>query len=173
MSSTNKTDNIDLNQFLDSDKFEMVDYNADMNLIDAAIKTNQDNINLVAPVGSVLIWTSNAPPPKYLICAGALISRTTYAALFAVIGTAFGVGDGSTTFAVPDLKGRIPVGRDGTQSEFDSFAEVGGAKTHVLTTTPGYLGTTGTAANIVTGGGGANNNLQPYLVMNYIIRVLP
>lgn len=59
------------------------------------------------PAGSVLWFTANAPPTGYLKANGAAISRTTYAALFAAIGTTFGVGDGSTTFNVPDLRGEF------------------------------------------------------------------
>lgn len=51
-------------------------------------------------------------PPGWLMAAGQWVSRTTYAALFAVIGTTYGAGDGSTYFTMPDLRGRIPVGMD-------------------------------------------------------------
>jgi len=61
-------------------------------------------------VGEVRFIAVSATPVLWLPCDGALRSRTTYAALFAAIGTAFGAGDGSTTFAVPDLRGRAPVG---------------------------------------------------------------
>jgi microcystin-dependent protein len=62
------------------------------------------------PVATVLACAGAALPPGYLWCRGELVSRTTYAALFAAIGTAFGGGDGSTTFTLPDLRGRSPVG---------------------------------------------------------------
>jgi microcystin-dependent protein len=54
--------------------------------------------------------------------------------LFAAIGTTYGAGDGSTTFNLPNLKGRVAVGRDAAQTEFDALGETGGAKTHTLTT---------------------------------------
>jgi hypothetical protein len=64
---------------------------------------------------------------------GAAVSRTTYSDLFALIGTTYGAGNGSTTFNVPNLKGRVPVGLDGSQTEFDALGEAGGEKAHVLT----------------------------------------
>lgn len=57
-----------------------------------------------APIGSVFWYTAQTAPAGYLICDGALVSRMDYAALFAVIGTTFGAGDGSTTFQLPDLR---------------------------------------------------------------------
>ena len=56
------------------------------------------------PTGAVCYFPSASPPTGFLECNGALVSRTTYADLFAVIGTAYGLGDGSTTFAIPDLR---------------------------------------------------------------------
>jgi microcystin-dependent protein len=56
--------------------------------------------------------TSAAIPNGWLLCAGQAVSRTTYARLFAHLGTTYGVGDGTTTFNLPDLRGRIPVGLD-------------------------------------------------------------
>jgi microcystin-dependent protein len=134
-----------------------------------------------------------AAPVKWLACDGAAISRTTYAALFAAVGTAWGVGDGSTTFNLPDLRGRTPIGA-GTGSSLTArtLAATGGAETHTLTTAemPSHThnnniagGTSGTAprfsyvANdgnaitqtLSTGGGGAHNNMQPFAVVNYAI----
>lgn len=57
-----------------------------------------------APVGTILWYAAQMAPAGYLICDGAAVSRTDYAALFTIIGTAFGAGDGSTTFALPDLR---------------------------------------------------------------------
>ena len=64
------------------------------------------------PTGSVHLMASTTVPGGYLKCNGQLISRTTYADLFAEIGTAFGAGDGSSTFAVPDLRGEFVRGWD-------------------------------------------------------------
>src|SRR3990167_10544352 len=60
--------------------------------------------------GLIVPYGSSTPPNGWLLCNGDAISRTTYAPLFSHIGTAFGVGDGSTTFNVPDLRGRAPIG---------------------------------------------------------------
>jgi microcystin-dependent protein len=68
-----------------------------------------------------------------LICDGSAVSRTTYPSLFAAIGIKYGPGDGSTTFNLPNLKGRTPVGKDTAQTEFAALAQNGGEKTHLLT----------------------------------------
>lgn len=62
--------------------------------------------------GTVAYFAAAANPSGFLECNGAAISRTAYAALFAAIGTAYGVGDGSTTFNVPDLRGEFIRGHD-------------------------------------------------------------
>jgi len=56
--------------------------------------------------GLIFPWTTATAPSGYLLCSGAVVSRTTYADLFAVIGTTFGSGDGSSTFGIPDLRGK-------------------------------------------------------------------
>lgn len=68
------------------------------------------------PTGGLLMWATASAPTGYLLCNGATISRTTYSALFAVVGTTFGVGDGSTTFGLPDFRDRFPVGAGTTYS---------------------------------------------------------
>jgi microcystin-dependent protein len=113
--------------------------------------------------------------------------------LFNAIGVIYGAGDGSTTFNVPDMRGRVAVGRDSAQSEFNSLGEIGGEKTHTLTiaempahnhSLPGALIPRGTGAqfrelagtgvnnvsSLNTGGSAAHNNLQPYRVLNFIIK---
>jgi len=65
----------------------------------------------VTPIGTILLWSSaTLPSPKYLLCNGQAISRSTYASLFARIGVVFGAGDSSTTFNLPNLTDRVPVG---------------------------------------------------------------
>lgn len=65
-----------------------------------------------AITGSIILWPLNSAPSGYLICDGSAISRTTYSALFAVLGTAYGAGDGSTTFKLPDYRGQFLRGWD-------------------------------------------------------------
>jgi microcystin-dependent protein len=79
------------------------------------------------PVGAVQMYAGASEPTGWLLCRGQAVSRTTYAALFAVIGTAYGAGDGSTTFNVPNFQGTIPVGFNtttnppsGTTTEFST-----------------------------------------------------
>ena len=62
------------------------------------------------PTGTINMWSTASAPTGYLLCAGSAVSRTTYAALFAVISTTFGVGDGSTTFNLPNYTNRMPYG---------------------------------------------------------------
>jgi microcystin-dependent protein len=62
------------------------------------------------PTGSVFQWVTAVAPAGYLLCDGTAVSRTTYAALFAVMSTQYGVGNGTTTFNLPNLSGRTPVG---------------------------------------------------------------
>lgn len=64
------------------------------------------------PTGAYIPFGGTSAPSGWLLCDGSAVSRTTYAALFAVIGTAYGTGDGATTFNVPDLRGRPAYGRD-------------------------------------------------------------
>ena len=64
------------------------------------------NAEVFVPVGLILPWTTSTIPSGYLLCDGDPVSRTTYAALFDVIGTNYGSGDGSSTFNLPDLRGK-------------------------------------------------------------------
>lgn len=87
------------------------------------------------PTGSILDYGGNSAPTGFLLCDGANVNRITYAALFAVIGTNFGVGDGSTTFTLPDFRRRVAVGAGGTGTAKlgNSVGSSGGAETHTLT----------------------------------------
>jgi microcystin-dependent protein len=74
--------------------------------------------------GTILSWTDTSVPSGFLECDGAAVSRSTYAALFAVIGTTYGAGNGSTTFDLPDLQDNVPVGKSGTKA----LASTGGSE---------------------------------------------
>jgi len=88
------------------------------------------------PVGTVLDFCAAAVPTGYLECDGSAVSRTTYADLFAAIGTTFGVGDGSTTFNLPDFRRRVAMGKGGTavSGPANTLGANGGAETHTLAT---------------------------------------
>lgn len=177
------------------------------------------------PLGVVLPYAGSSAPTNWLFCYGQEISRTTYATLFAIIGTTYGAGDASTTFNLPDLRGRVVAGQDdmgGTSAnrltdqsgglDGDVLGDTGGAETHTLVTAelPAHTHDSGTltqaGGTVWTGGGdGANvsagsgatprnatetsinitgstgstgsdtahNNVQPTIILNYIIRALP
>lgn len=82
------------------------------------------------PIGSIMPYGSSTVPGNWLVCDGSAVSRTTFADLFAVIGTSFGAGDGSTTFNLPNLKGKVPVGQNTSDTAFDTMGETGGSKEH-------------------------------------------
>lgn len=84
------------------------------------------------PAGVILPYGGAAAPAGFLLCQGQAISRTTYAALFAAIGSNYGAGDGSTTFNVPDFRRKIPVGLDAA-TPFNALGNTGGEETHALT----------------------------------------
>jgi microcystin-dependent protein len=96
------------------------------------------------PIGAVIDYWGATPPDGYLFCAGQEVSRSTYAALFAAIGTAAGAGNGSTTFNLPDYRGRTSAGRENMATpattrlnalSSSTLGAAGGSQTHTLTTT--------------------------------------
>ena len=176
----------------------------------------------VMPIGAMMQWAGSGDPEdfdstvRWLVCNGRAISRTTYAALFAALATAYGTGDGSTTFNIPDLRGRVPVGADPTGVHLPvnepALGGSGGEEQHALVTAEGashdhtlaggepvpYLvggswslggeyatasgslfpaGSTGgslgsSTVTSTTASATPHNNLQPYLAVNHIIRVI-
>ena len=110
---------------------------------DCTLEDARNDVQAV-PSGSLLPWAApiNAPlPAGYLRADGSAVSRTTYASLFHVIGTTYGSGDGSTSFNLPDLAGRVPVGVDdmgagdaGRLSANQTLGDTGGVEKHALTT---------------------------------------
>lgn len=94
--------------------------NGNFDIIDTTMKTISDKI----PPGVILMYGAPTAPTGWLECDGSAVSRTTYSSLFAVIGTTFGVGDGSTTFNLPDLRGEFIRGWDHGRG-VDSGRELG------------------------------------------------
>mgnify|MGYP000886994299 FL=1 len=146
-----------------------------------AATVSQLSASTGAPIGAVMDYAGSTAPTGWLICAGQALSRTTYAALFAVIGTTYGAPDAST-FNLPDLRGRVVAGRDVDQGGYadrlttpnsSTAGASGGSQTVTLTEaqmpshTHPFTGSTGSAgahqhgylrANSVTsvGGGGTS-----------------
>ena len=161
----------------------------------------------IMPAGSVIPFAGSSAPTGFLLCDGSAVSRTTYATLFSAISTTYGSGDGSSTFNLPDLRGRVVAGQDdmgGASANRltdqsgglngDTLGDTGGSETHTLTTAQipshshtvaaqqqvvgdstnrggsGQLGAAATITTSSTGGGGSHNNVQPTIILNYIIR---
>ena len=74
------------------------------------------------------MFAGSTAPAGFLLCDGSAVSRTTYSTLFDIVGTAYGTGDGSTTFNLPNLAGRVPIGKSATHT----LASTGGEETHAL-----------------------------------------
>ncbi len=145
-------------------------------------------------VGAVLPYGGSSIPSGWLVCDGAQVSRATYAALFGIIGTTWGAGDGSTTFNLPDLRGRTAIGAvTGAWLTARTLGQSLGEEAHQLTTAelPAHThnydfvpsgsasgGGAGTAAlagafsanTNSEGGDVAHNNMQPSAVVNWIIK---
>jgi microcystin-dependent protein len=166
----------------------------------------------VVPIGSVLPYAGLLAtiPAGWFACQGQEVNRTTYATLFTTLGSGqyYGVGNGSSTFNLPDLQTRIPVGYSMAGGTFSPLGQKGGAETHTLTIDQmpshahQWTGVGLSALNIPTannddfvggdastgvtgpanpevgngikprGGGLAHNNLQPFIVMHFIIKAL-
>ena len=98
-------------------------------------------------IGEIKMWPTSTAPSGYLLCNGSAVSRTTYSALYAVIGTTFGSGNGSTTFTLPDFRDRFPVCAGTTYSANST----GGSKDAIT------VSHTHTATSTVTDSGHTHN----------------
>lgn len=152
-----------------------------------------------APVGSLTAYASTTAPTGWLLANGQAVSRTTYSALYLVLGTSYGVGDGSTTFNLPDITGKGIVMASSTQSALQGLnrATLGAIGTttshtqtlaelapHTHTITADNTddsnnngtaadqgdGTPNSISSNSAGGGSAFNTLDPYIILNYIIK---
>ena len=115
----------------------------------------QDIVNR-SEVGAIKPWTKTTAPDGYLLCNGAAVSRTTYADLFAVVSTTYGAGDGSTTFNVPQLQGKMPQGYDGNTY---NLAGTGGANTVTVSVTNNQAATNATNQSVTITGAISNTSL--------------
>ena len=108
-----------------------------------ATKYDFDGANLTGiegiPTATIVPWSDSSVPSGFLECNGAAVSRSTYSALFAIVGTTYGAGDGSSTFNVPDLQDNVPVGKSNNKA----LASTGGANT--VTSTGNVAGSTANA----------------------------
>lgn len=181
------------------------------------------DLSTLVPAATIVATARTNAPSGWLLCDGSAVSRTTYATLFAAVNTVYGAGDGSSTFNVPDLTGRVIAGKEATATRLTTagggvdggtLGAVGGTQSITLTaaeqasmpvtaTVSGtgttaavtqfsatggsvlslssngstllYDGTasvtiTGTATGTATGSGGAHKNVQPTMILNYIIK---
>lgn len=87
----------------------------------------------ILPIGAILEWPSDIAPADWLICDGQAINRTEYKDLFEKIGTKYGSGNGSTTFNIPNKKGKVSVGKDENDTDYNELGKTGGNKSIVLT----------------------------------------
>lgn len=130
-----------------------------------AFRAKAARSRVLAPIGVMLPYGGDTAPEGWAICDGAAVSRTTFAALFAVLGTAYGAGDGATTFNLPDMRLRFPLGsgagflRGQVGGALDHFhsspTHVHAAPTHVHSADPTDLLV---MAGAVTGADGAAFN---------------
>jgi microcystin-dependent protein len=131
----------------------------------------------LAPTGCVLPFAGTTAPTGWLLCFGQAVSRTTFASLFTALGTTYGAGDGSTTFALPDLRGRVAAGEDdmggtaasrlttaGSGVNGSALGATGGAQTHTLTEAQmpahshGFVGGPNAAGSGTVGAAGQSAN---------------
>lgn len=152
------------------------------NIVTANISNKASVAGLLSdPAGSLLAYAGSSAPSGYLACDGSTVSRATYQALFNAIGTTWGAGDGSTTFAVPDFRGRAPIGA-GTGAPAGTLTNrvlgtSGGEEAHILGNgeIPVQVGSQGGAgaSGYLIGSQvppAGHNNMQPWSAVLWCIR---
>ena len=105
--------------------------------------SSADILARITPVGAIIPWPGSSTPSGWLLCYGQAVSRSTYSELFLALGTAYGTGDGSTTFNLPDYRGRSPFGADNMGGSAASRVTTAGSGVDGAT-----LGAVGGAQNI-------------------------
>ena len=152
-----------------------------------ATKYDYDGSNITGiegiPSATIIPWSDSSIPAGFLECNGAAVSRSTYAALFAIVGTTYGAGDGSSTFLVPNFESKVLIGESSTFSMgagAGSFAS-GGTITTASGSASLSLATTSVATSAkdsstaavvsgVTAGGHTHTAVIPHAVARYIIK---
>lgn len=102
----------------------------------------------LVPAGTILAYGGATAPSGFLLCYGQAVSRSTYSDLFAIVGTVFGTGNGTTTFNLPDLRGRVPVGNDAMGGTAANRSQ---NSTTLATTSASASATVGSAAGLAAG----------------------
>ena len=121
----------------------------------ATIQGATTTIAPLVPAGTIVAWAGATAPNGYLICDGSNISRATYAAVFAICGTTYGAGNGSTTFSIPNLAGRTAVGASALFARGYTAPAVGsGGAITTSSSVTGIYGTFGAASTGVKDAGG-------------------
>jgi len=121
----------------------------------------QNAVTFAAITGEIKMWTGTSAPSGYLLCDGSAVSRTVYSALYAVMGTTYGSGDGSTTFNLPNFTNRMPIGA----GDLYSNGGTGGSKDAIVVshshtasssvTDPGHTHTYTTRSTVLPQSGSA------------------
>lgn len=138
------------------------------------------------PAGALAMYVAVSAPTGWLLCDGTAVSRSTYSALFAIISTTYGTGDGSTTFNVPDLRGRVPVGLNSTgpalinglgDNDGVTLANRNISHSHTITNDSGggsagvsQASTSFPQAAVRTTGDANNTDYPAFQVVNFIIK---
>ena len=142
------------------------------------------------PIGMIMPSASQGSMTDWLKCDGSAVSRTEYSELFNAIGVSYGSGDGSTTFNLPNIKGKMIIGYDPDDDDFDTIGATGGGKTHTITQSElpqfNYIQPTGTNTGHGTSNQGVPNTytndwasignnqtmniMNPYIILNYYIK---